>query len=357
MAATHDTIIQIQILLDPPPAGVSGFIPIIVGDAEEGTTLDGDRVRSYTSADDVDGDSAHLSAYVADAVKRGFSQTPRPAVIKVGRKADTESFAEALSEIADVDGDFYGIAIESRLPADQIDSAEWAEARDHIFVFQSDDEDWLAAGIPADYATIEGFENTAGLYHDRPERSEEFSWLCNRLAFSPDDTSAPWDCALNASQGYQDDLSTSEKTFAEGNKINLLLPFGNARWYVACEGVGVNLAGRQISEIVTKHWFKRRLQESVAQTKIAYSGRGQKIPVSLEGVAIIAPLVEALFAQGEATGHFVGGQTVVDFPIPTAADIEAARIRGGGSAQLTTSAGKFEFTLVFSRQPVVEVEG
>lgn len=358
MGATHDTIVSINILLDPPPADATAFLPLILGDQEDGTTLDGDRLRAYTDAAGVDADEADgfISSYVATAVRRGFSQSPAPGEILVGR-VDTdagEGYDDALTAIEQINDDFYGIAIDSRLPADQIEVAEWAEARDKLFVLQSDDADILTPGFPGDYSAIEDFENTAGLYHDDDERSEDFSWVCNRLAFDPDERSVPWDAPLQASTGYTTPITTTEKGNAEDNNFNLLLPLGPSNTFVANEGVGVNLAGRQISEIFTKHWFRKRLQEAVTAEKVRRSGRGEKIPVSLAGVAIIEPLVNDLLLQGEAADHFVDGQTFTSFPIPTAADIEAARIRGGGSAQFSTSAGEFVFTLIFSRQPVVE---
>lgn len=357
---THDKNIQISILLDAPPAGVSGFIPLIVGAEADGTTLDGDVVRSYSTSDAVDADetAGFLSAFIANAVRRGFSQNPRPAIIKVGKKRTIEdtTYALALSNIATTDDNFYGVCIASRLAADQVSASAWAESRDKIFIFQSDDPAWLTAGIPTDFTSIEDSENSAVIYHDEDARSEDFSWLCNRLAFDPDSTSAPWDAPLNASVGYTASLSTTEVLAAEANSVNLLLPFGPVSTYVASEGVGVNLAGRQISEILTKHWFTRRLRERVAQEKVTYSGRGQKIPVSIEGIGIIQPLVDALLSQGVNAGHFVAGQVVSEFPIPTDADRNASRLRGGGSAQLAVSAGLFEFEFIFSRQPVVEAE-
>lgn len=358
MGATHDKQVQITILLDPPPAGVSGFIPLILGDEAEGNTLDGDRVRTYLDADAVDADetAGFLSAYVAGAVKAGFSQNPSPAEIKVGRvdTVGTESYADALNAISLVDDDFYGVAADSRLAADQVDVAQWAEARDRFFVLQSDDPQWLTADIAGDYSALLDFENSAVIFHDDDTQPGDMAWLCNRLAFNPDETSPPWDCSPSTIAPYTEPLNATEQGNAEDNNVNLLLKFGSDNTYISNNGVGVNLAGRQISEIVTKHWFKRRLQESVIATKIRYSGRGEKIPVSLDGVAIVQPLVENLFDQGEATGHFVAGQTVAEFPTPTQADIEAARIRGTGEAQLATSAGTFGFTLVFTRQPVVE---
>ena len=128
MGATHDSIISISIILDPPPMGEAGFLPLIVGDEQDGTTLDGDRVRSYSAGAidevDADEDEGHLSEYVADAVRRGFSQNPAPDEILVGRvdTAGAESYDEALGLIED-EARFYGVAIDSRDPEDQEDVA------------------------------------------------------------------------------------------------------------------------------------------------------------------------------------------------------------------------------------------
>jgi len=356
MGATHDNIIQITILLDPPPAGVAGFRPLILGDEQDGTTLDGDRFRVY-SADaideiDADEDANFLSEFIANAVRRGFAQNPSPSEIVVGRvdtDAGAEGYDDALSEI-EGDAGFYAVAIDSRDASDHVDVAEWVEPRDKIFIFQSADADWLDADPPAGYSEILGTEQTAGLFHDQSGRSEEFSWLCNRLGFDPDEISVPWDAPIGSSVAYTDDLTTGQASAAEDNNINLLLSLGDLDHYVANNGVGVNLQGRQISEIFTKHWFKIRLAEAVAAEKVRRSARGEKIPVSLEGSSLIEGIVSDLFDQGEDADHFLDTET--DFPTPTQADIEQARIRGGGNAQLSISAGEFVFNFVFQRGPL-----
>lgn len=359
MGATHDSIISISILLDPPPLGSVGFRPLILGDEADGTTLDGDRVRTYSAGaiDEVDEDEAngYLSTFVADAVRNGFSQNPAPDEILVGRvdTEGTESYDEAAGLVEDEEF-FYGVAIDSRDPGDQEDVADWVEPRDKIFLFQSDDADWLTDSLPAAYADWEAYEQTAGLYHDDSTRSEEFSWLCNRLAFDPDQQSVPWDAPLQASVNYTDAITTGEKGNAEDNNINLLLPLGPSDHFVANEGVGVNLQGRQLSEIVTKHWFKIRLQERVADEKVTRSARGEKIPITLEGSSLIEGIVSGLFEDGEEADHFVDTET--DFPVLTDADRDASRIRGGGSAQLSISAGTFDFEFVFQRDPIEDDE-
>lgn len=356
MTTTHESIISISILLDPPPTESAGFFPALAGDF----SLNGDRVRTYDNADDIDTDetAGYLSSFAATALKNGLAQSPSPGEVKAISVdvTGTEAYDTALSAAIAEDASIYAVAIDSRTAADQILAAQWAESRDQIFCFQSDEADILTSGFPAAYSTIEDSEHTLAIYHDDATRAEDFSEICNRLAFDPDERSAPWDAPLSPSVGYTTAISTTEKGHAEDNNFNLLLPLGSSDTFLANEGVGVNLAGRQMSEIVTKHWFTRRLREAVANEKVKYSGRGDKIPVSVEGSAVVQSLVEELFEQGEQAGHFIEGQTEADFPIPTSADINANRIRGGGSAQLATSAGKFNFTFTFSRDAVVEAD-
>lgn len=356
MAATHENIITINIMLDPPPMPGVGFSPALAGDF----TLDGDRVRTYNDPDDIDADESagYLSSFAATALKNGLAQQPSPGVVKAISvdASGSEDYDEAISAAVQEDGSIYAVAIDSRSAADQILVSTWAEQRDHLFVMQTDDADVLASGFPSAYASIENNENTLALYHDEDNRAEDFAWISNRLAFDPDFQSAPWDAPLAPSLGYTAPISTTEQGNAEDNNFNLLLPLGPSDTYVANKGVGVNLAGRQIAEIFTKHWFKRRLQEAVAAEKVKYSARGEKIPVSIQGTAIVQSLVEALFDKGEAAGHFIPGQTIAEFPIPDQSDIENNRIRGGGRAQLATSAGIFVFDFIFTREPVVEVD-
>jgi len=352
MGATHDSNINIQVILDAAAPALFGFTPLFVLSIDE--LPDDDRVRVYTSAKDIDDDS-DLTTPQKESLAVAFMQQPRPGEVKVGFRATTtpaeESFAEAMSAIEDADPDWYGFTIDSRADEDIIAASAWAEARTKLFVAQSSDPDWLTTGFPGGFDDIEDNERTALIFHDTDLEAADIAWLTNRLVFNPDTRSAPWDCEIKGVNKYTSAITAGQRSFGIGNNANLMLPYGPSPTFV---DPGVLLSGRPIYERVTADWFQIRLESKIAQAKVNASARGEKIPLGQQGISILRPLVESQFSEGEFAGHFMPGQSVVEFISPTQADINAQRIRATAQAQLTVSARLFEFTFNFQRTPIFE---
>ncbi len=351
--ATHDSNISISITLDAAPAALFGFTPLHVAEVAAVT----DRVRAFASAKEVDAD-ATLSTATKDALKAHFAQLRRPGLVKLGFRATggtPETWVEALTAIEQTDDDWYGFTCATRTDADIALISAWAETRTKLFLAQSSAADWLASGAspPAAYAAVAASERTAVIFHDTNTENADCAWLANRLVFNPDTFSAPWDAAIQGVAPYASNLTTGQRLSAMSKHCNLMLPYGPSPAFV---DAGVNLAGRPLYELVSADWFKIRLESKIAQAKINASARGEKIPLGSQGVSILRPLVESQFAEGEAAGHFVPGQTSVEFIAPTAADIAAQRIRATGRAQLSVSARIFEFDFNFQRTAVNEEE-
>ncbi len=350
--ATHDSNIQISIALDAATAALFGFTPMHV--AEIAILTVPERVRAYASAKEVDADG-DISTTAKDALKAHFAQTKRPGLVKLGVKDAAETWVEALTAIETVDDNWYGLTCDTRLSADIALISGWVEARTKIFVAQSSEADWLAAGttLPTGLTGLATSERTAVLFHDTNTEPADCAWLANRLVFNPDTFSAPWDAAIQGVAPYASGITTGQRLAAMSKNCNLMLPYGGALTFI---DAGVNLTGRPIYEVVSADWFKIRLEAKIAQAKINASARGEKIPLGAQGVSILRPLVESQFSEGEAAGHFVPGQTLVDFISPTAADIAAQRIRATGRAQLSVGARIFEFDFNFQRTAVNEEE-
>lgn len=355
MTVTHNNIISITILLDAPPVQQQGFAPLLLVDEDDGNTLDGDRYRVYTSSEDVSTDetAGYISAATASALNVGFGQTPAPSEILVARvdTVATESYADALDAVEAETDDFYAVSLDSRTESDQTGVETWVSTRKKLALFQTSTVDWKNGA----YDPFSS-EHVGVCFHDTDTEDADVAWACNRLAFAPDSKSVGWDAPLSSVDEYSTAITSTEKSQLEDNNANVILPLGTSDTFIANEGVGVNVAGRQISEIVTKHWFGIRLQERVSQLKVETAARGDKITVSASGSSKVQAVVDKLFAEGERIGHFVPGQTTTDgyFPVPNDADRDANRIRGGGKAQLANNAGEFEFEFTFTRDPVVE---
>lgn len=359
MAANHLDTITIVITLDPAPVVGTDFGAIlIIADEANGTTLNGDRVRTYQSLSAVQADNTagFVSAGILDAATAAFSQDRQPNSIKIGRKAALESYTDALAAIELVDSNFYAIAIESRAAADQLLIAAAVEAADtnRLFFMQSADADWLTAGWPAALAAIEGNERTIPCYHDTATEWYDVAYPANRLAFDVDQQSVPWALfTLKGVASYTSAPSDTEKLNLRANKANPGLPYSTAAQFAPYNGVNAN--NRPIYEILTADWFEDRLRAATVAAVLQAHNAGRKIPVTVEGQAIMGALVAAQFQIGSgAAGHFVTGQTRVTYPAITDADRTAQLIRVSGLGQLVVSGLNFDYDLVFTRDPITE---
>lgn len=342
MAITHERNISVTITLASAPATARGFGTVL--GIFDGISLDGDRVRTYSSLSAVEADqtAGFVNAAVVAAATTIFSQIPAPSEIMIG-KVNTgggESYSDALALIEAVDDSFYGIYIDSRDLADIEPFATTVQAKRYIFAFQNDAAGWLTAGTAS--ATLTGDERSFGIYHDTAGQWSDAAALANRLAFDPDVRSAPWDCPLKAVTAYATALTETQIGNLEDNDMNIGLPYAGETFYI---DAGVNMNGRPMYEILTMDWFYARLRERVAQAKVDSAAAGRKLPVNETGQALIAGIAEALLSQGVNAGHF--DDFVVTKPTISAADKAAQRIRISGRAQISVSARLFDFTFDF----------
>lgn len=352
----HNDRISITIVLAPAPAQLTGFGNVLfIADEASGTDLDGDRVRTYTTYADVATDvtAGDISAAVGVMASDFFSQRPQPKKLKIGR-ADTgggESFADALAAIELVDGDYYGVCIQSRADADILSISAAIETRKKICVVQSDDADWKTSGLPSGLTGLAGRENTAVLYHTTDAEWADVCWLGSRLVFDPDDTSYPMEGAVKEVAAYATAPTAAEKAFLEANYANYGLPYGSQTFVVLS---GVNCAGREMAHVITSHWLDIRVQADVIQAHLQHLARGEKLAVSLDGQMKLGAIVKGWFQRGEAVGHFMPGQTEVTFPALTTSDTTARRIPIDARAQLGSSAVNFDIDFNLSTTALTE---
>lgn len=353
MPADHLDNIQITILLDPAPTPARGFgVPLLIVDSAT-SSLDGDRTRRYSTfaAVQADNTAGFVSASVLEATRVAFAQTPPPAEIMLGRRVGPETYAAALTAIIADDPDFYGIAIEPRTDAEilSVSGAVEALVPGRLFVAQSDDSDWLTAGLPAGLTALDERERTAVVFHTTDAEWADFGWLAGRLAFDPDVTSTPWDAQVKEVADLTPFPTDTEKGNLDDNNANHGLPFGGVQFWM---DPGVSQNTRPLYEQLTADWFEARLQERIADLKAAYSARGEKLVLDEGGQAVVLAEILAQYNDGEAAGHFVTGQTLAQAEPLTDADRTAQRMRFTGQAQIAVSGRIFVFTFNFGRDPV-----
>ncbi|MEQ1572509.1 MAG: DUF3383 family protein [Myxococcota bacterium] len=309
-------------------------------------TLGGTRVVSYSSAADVAAAllATQISATTAAQLTAAFTQQPTPSKIKVAFRdtALSETMTAALAAIEAVDTDWYGTAIYSRTAADIVAWAALIEARKKLFVAQTTDVLWLAAGVPAAFSAISAYERTVVIYHDTSSVAADLCWLVSRLVFNPDNQSAPWEGQVRGVASYAANLTAAQRDFAVGNDCNVGLPFSSAAFYVS---PGVNQNARSIYEMVTADWLAARISEDLQALKLAHTDRGDKIIVDPSGQGKVMAILQTRLAQGEGVGHFGKGQTRPTAEPITAGDIAAKRLRFKVEAQIAADARLFQFNV------------
>jgi hypothetical protein len=104
-----------------------------------------DRTKSYADLTEVAADFA-TTTKIYKAANAVFAQSPAPQSLKVGRiDAGDADLTATLNAIVDLDNDWYGLILESRLTADILAAAAWIETTTKVFGISSEDADILTA--------------------------------------------------------------------------------------------------------------------------------------------------------------------------------------------------------------------
>jgi len=351
---SHLDNIRITITLAALPVQSAGFGTVmLLVDEAAGNSLNGNRTVTYTDATTAAADqvAGYITAATLAAIQTAFAQSPAPQRIKVGR-IDTgggEDYSTGYTAVKLADDDFYGVCVDKRAAANQLQTSGDVESEQRVLFIQSSDADWLTSGLPASYATLAGRERTAVVYHDTDAQWADVAAACRWLAFDPDVISAVAEGSLKNVAAYAAAPTQAEKDFLDGNYANNGLPYGGELFYL---DPGVNCAGRPLYEILSADWYATRLQERIATLRVSKSARGEKIPVDQEGQALVLAEMDGLFLIGEGAGHFAEDQTRSTAVTITQADRDAGRLRFTGEAQIEANARIFEFSIYFTRAPL-----
>ena len=356
---SHDDNIVVNIVLAPAPIQAAGFGNVVLIVDQVTNTLNGARIITYTgtSAANTDFNAGFISAETLAAVTVAFSQAKPPQKFKVARQdtVGTESLSDAFEALRLVDSDVFGVAVYSRVDADTAAFSTAIEAKGfYICGLQSSNADWKTTGYPAALAAVENKEQTGTTFHDIDAEWGDVGWLVRSLAIAdPDVQSAPWQGEVKGVAQLATAPTQAEKDFLDGNQANhgLQFPAGRGNYFV---DPGRNAADRPMEQIVTKAWLATRITERLSQLILDTTSFGTKIVLDQTGQALGLAQIQAQFAIGEATQHFVPGQTsVVAEPI-SVQDTSLQRLRYTARGQFAVSLRKFQVDINLSSTPITE---
>ncbi len=259
---------------------------LFIGETDDGTggAKQGAIVANYGNLDEVaevfdESDPEYLAAQAY------FGQEERPERLYIGFKADADSYDAAINDIADVDNDWYAVAIQSRDQADIEDVAANINARFKLFLAATADDDVKDNTIDTDVASVifdSTFDRTAVFYHSEAgdDVYPECAWAGLLLPKDPGTTTWAW---KQLSGIPTDSFSSSERAAMEEKR---------ATYYTMVAGNPITFEGQTgqlgvfIDIIRAQDWLTFRIAEDM----VARLASVDKIPY-VGGDAVIEELL------------------------------------------------------------------
>jgi hypothetical protein len=226
-------------------------------------------------------------------------------------------YDDALAAHAAVDGDFFGIVIDSGSPKNMDKVARWALANDRFAFFgpQYTKPAQFVTGefsAGADFTALQANDSAAGLFTKASRNSApEAAWV--GLMFPLDPGSATYAFKRLSGVGADAWTSTERTTIETTNKGN---------HYAAEATIGITrpgkcFGGEWIDVTIGLAWLQARLEERLFSLLV----NNPKIPYTDEGIALIVAEVAAQLQEAEDRDVLAPGWTVT---AGLAADAEVA---------------------------------
>ena len=307
---SFDNNVTVNVLSPAAPVTVQTFDVLTVHD--DFVYGGGELIKVFDSnqaaAADVD-----LSAGAKAAAAAAFSQQPHVRRVFVGTVPTggggwivDANFDAILAE----NSEWLAFSIATRIEADILSVAAWAEANERVFFPQTSDQAVLdgTGGNVAEDLKAAAYAFTVLLWHDIDLEHGGIAWLSKFLSVDPDQAATI--AAYKTLAGITNDelvVDDTEQATALANNTNFYITFGG----VGATGNGVAMDGNFIDELITKLWFKFRSEEALKQLLLDTSNAGSKIPFNNNGIAMGSTPVQGILSRGERIGHFDAESTSV----------------------------------------------
>lgn len=367
-SSSHVSNIDVTVLLQAlaTPAAGFGTVTLLVDEAQgtgNGLNTDSTPTQRYVDfASYAEAQAAQtageISAEVLAACLVAFSQPGEdPEKFRVARvdtgAAETYSSAFALLLAEEgVQGDIYGLCMDSRAGADQeAFEATVAATGRYLLYLQTAEADAITSGFPAAMTDMEESAIAGGVYHDTSTEWADVAAAVRLLTWDPDEVSAPGENDLGGVAEYATFLTESERAFATANNLGVIGTWGSTDFWLSPM---LTFDGRPVYERLTADWLHARIQERIQTLVQREHQAGRKILVTPTGQRQVGAAIGATIALGEQVGHFAPGQVTVTYPTITDADRTARRLAVVVQGQIGISAIHFDFNVNLSTTPVVE---
>lgn len=227
----------------------------------------------------------------------------------------TESITNALSAIEEENGEWYGLAMTSHITADQMEAANWTEARSKVYLTSSPDA-LILASEATDKTSIAALVKAAGLartmvmYHqtagtEYPE--------CGVFAVSGTRKPGSYTLKFKSLAGVAVSSLTPTQSKNARDKYALTYELIAGASILAEGQVG---AGEFYDVIVFVDWLTARMTEGVYGLLV----RSAKVPFTDSGITAIEAEMKSVLDQGVTSGG-IADDTPYTVTVPKAAEV------------------------------------
>lgn len=210
--------------------------------------------------------------------------------------ASTELPSVSLNECLRESGDWYGVALASRVEADVLDAAEWVESNERLFGVSSDQAGIIDAAVSTDIASKcqqKQYFRTHVWYHGQAKTEAlEAAITANRFTYYPGGET--WANARLSGITY-DNLAEGAALAAHAKNANT---FEQMRNFAVTQN-GKVAAGEWIDVIRGRDWLAEQVKINVASQIINANG---KVPFTDDGILIIVNGVRQALMLGQTRG-------------------------------------------------------
>ncbi|KAK1548649.1 hypothetical protein Q3G72_004356 [Acer saccharum] len=301
--ATIDNLINVSITNETAAVSVPSFsVPLLLGETDAGWPQ-GDNVHTYSAPADMlaDGFSEDDAEYLAAVAM--YSGSITPATFMVGRRASSESAADALTAIQTQDNSWYCVILIGGNDADVLALAPIIESEKKILLASSQDPAILSSTSTANLALslkAKGFKRTAlvctlanavGLV--------ESAWAGSQLPQTPGSNN--W--AYKSLPGITPDAFTANQLAQAYGAPLSGTPGRDVNVYISIGGTpvtfpGIMAGGQYIDITIGFDWLMANIQTAIF-ARLQASG---KVPYTDAGAAMLMDAVNQVLRQAATNG-------------------------------------------------------
>lgn len=231
-------------------------------------------------------------------------------------KTEGESWTDGLIAIKAASNSWYGLGIASRVEADVLLTAAWAQTNKKLFGTFSNDLEIINTTPALDTGSIAkqlqdlGYTQTFSGYHSKADGAADEQWI--DMAFFGENLTVDLDL-ITTTWGTSslvgitsDDLTDTQTQNAtgtaeiplDGKHTNIYIPLTSVNNTIQR---GMVCAGEWIDTVTGINWTEIRSREGALAVIISAKQRGTKIPFTDPGLAIIPGTLSSVFKTGQNT--------------------------------------------------------